>query len=151
MGVAVGGFTNLLTNLISANRQSWKTIANDAIQEIERIILSQLVLKAISGAGAAVSAGSYAGGSPAPEFAEGGPAQAMRPIKVGERGTELFVPQTNGKIVPNEALGGSEVHITIVNVDDERKIGDFLQSGQADKVILNRLYENRTSLSRIQG
>jgi len=151
MGVAVGGFTNLLTNLISANRQSWKTIANDAIQEIERIILSQLVLKAISGAGAAFSAGSYAGGSPAPEFAEGGPAQAMRPIKVGERGTELFVPQTNGKIVPNEALGGSEVHITIVNVDDERKIGDFLQSGQADKVILNRLYENRTSLSRIQG
>ena len=151
MGVAVGGFTNLLTNLISANRQSWKTIANDAIQEIERIILSQLVLKAISGAGAAVSAGSYAGGSPAPEFAEGGPAQAMRPIKVGERGTELFVPQTNGKIVPNEALGGSEVHITIVNVDDERKISDFLQSGQADKVILNRLYENRTSLSRIQG
>ena len=75
----------------------------------------------------------------------------MQPIKVSEKKTELFVPQTNGKIVPNEALGGSEVHITIVNVDDERKIGDFLQSGQADKVILNRLYENRTSLSRIQG
>lgn len=38
--------------------------------------------------------------------ATGGPVSADAPYLVGERGPELFVPSTAGRIVPNNALGG---------------------------------------------
>ncbi len=44
--------------------------------------------------------------------AEGGPVSANTPYMVGERGPELFMPQTSGSIVPNGA-GGSPIHIYI--------------------------------------
>jgi hypothetical protein len=46
-------------------------------------------------------------------FADGGRPPKGRPSIVGERGPELFVPDSSGTIVPNHAMGGSMV----VNVD----------------------------------
>jgi len=46
-------------------------------------------------------------------FADGGRPPTGRPSVVGERGPELFVPDSAGTIVPNHDLGGSMV----VNVD----------------------------------
>lgn len=40
-------------------------------------------------------------------FAEGGRTSANVPIVVGERGPELFIPNSSGTIVPNEMTGGS--------------------------------------------
>ncbi len=57
------------------------------------------------GGGATVS--SVAG---APGFQAGGRTPINAPILVGERGPELFVPDTAGRIVPNENIGG----ITII-------------------------------------
>ena len=45
--------------------------------------------------------------------AEGGPVSGGSPYIVGEKGPELFVPNSSGNIVPNHAMGGSMV----VNVD----------------------------------
>ena len=39
--------------------------------------------------------------------AGGGTVQGRKPVMVGERGPEMFVPNTGGRIVPNGALGGS--------------------------------------------
>lgn len=53
--------------------------------------------------------------------AEGGPVGARTPYLVGERGPELFVPNTNGGIVPNNRLGqmgGVTVNINASIVDD---------------------------------
>ena len=47
-------------------------------------------------------------GSIIPGLADGGSAQKGQPYIVGERGPELFVPNTNGQVVPNEQLGMSE-------------------------------------------
>ena len=44
----------------------------------------------------------------------GGAVGAGRPYMVGERGPELFVPGAQGNIVPNSAMGGSNI---VVNVD----------------------------------
>ena len=44
----------------------------------------------------------------------GGAVGAGRPYMVGERGPELFVPGAQGNIVPNNAMGGSNI---VVNVD----------------------------------
>ena len=45
----------------------------------------------------------------APGRADGGPVSGGAPYMVGERGPELFVPQTSGAIVPSGGGGGSSV------------------------------------------
>jgi phage-related protein len=45
--------------------------------------------------------------------ATGGPVSALTPYLVGERGPELFVPGASGSIIPNHALGGGTVNVTI--------------------------------------
>lgn len=42
----------------------------------------------------------------------GGPVQAGSPYMVGERGPEMFIPNSSGSIVPNDKMGGG---ITVVN------------------------------------
>jgi hypothetical protein len=45
--------------------------------------------------------------------ANGGSVSAGTPYVVGERGAELFVPKSNGMIVPNNALGGGGTTINL--------------------------------------
>ena len=47
-------------------------------------------------------------------LAGGGPAQAGSPYIVGERGPELFVPNSSGKVIPNHKLGGTGGGVTVV-------------------------------------
>lgn len=49
-------------------------------------------------------------------FAGGGDVLANYPAIVGERGPEMFIPHTAGRIVPNHALGGGDTH-THIHVD----------------------------------
>ena len=46
--------------------------------------------------------------------AAGGPVSGGTPYVVGEKGPELFVPNSSGNIVPNHAMGGANI---VVNVD----------------------------------
>ena len=48
------------------------------------------------------------------QFANGGRPPVGRPSIVGERGAELFVPDRAGTIIPNHAMGGTNI---VVNVD----------------------------------
>jgi hypothetical protein len=60
--------------------------------------------------GTALSAvGSMFGGGKA----SGGPVSAGTTYLVGERGPELFTPQTSGAIVPNHAMGGVTINSTV--------------------------------------
>jgi len=53
------------------------------------------------------------GGVPYKQY--GGPVSANRPYIVGEAGPEMFVPNSPGRIVPNNQLGGSMGNIVIHN------------------------------------
>ena len=62
-----------------------------------------------------------------PGFANGGPVMGGSPIIVGERGPELFVPGSNGNVVPNNAMGGNTYQITVqAGVGDPRAIGQSI-------------------------
>ncbi len=58
-----------------------------------------------------------------PGFANGGPVMGGRPIIVGEKGPELFVPGSNGSIIPNGAGGNSYTINVSAGVGDPRAIG----------------------------
>lgn len=47
--------------------------------------------------------------------ASGGPVSEGTSYLVGERGPELFVPNTSGKILPNRALGGAAPSVSVEN------------------------------------
>lgn len=109
-------------------QQNWeqlKNIVNSVMGIIENTIRSkiasaisiiQTLSTAIKTVGSALSgmAMGAAGGAIRGGRAEGGFVGANRPYIVGERGPELFVPSGNGNIVPNNALGGGGVNITLV-------------------------------------
>ena len=67
-------------------------------------------------------------------FANGGRPPIGRPSVVGERGPELFVPDRSGTIVPNHAMGGSNI---VVNVDASGSSveGDSDQAAQLGKML----------------
>jgi tape measure domain-containing protein len=69
-----------------------------------------------------------------PGLAKGGPASAGSPYLVGEKGPELFVPKSSGTVVPNHAMGGSNI---VVNVDasGSNVQGDGQQSKQLGQLI----------------
>ena len=62
--------------------------------------------------------------------AAGGPVSGGSPYIVGEKGPELFVPNSHGSIVPNDQMGGANI---VVNVDAS---GSSVQgdAGQAEEL-----------------
>ena len=56
--------------------------------------------------------------------ADGGPVTSGKPYLVGERGPELFMPNTHGSILPNSKLSGnSNGNVTVNMIEDKRRAG----------------------------
>jgi hypothetical protein len=56
--------------------------------------------------------------------AMGGPVSRLRPYLVGERGPELFVPRSSGRVVANGAGGGS---VNVIVLGGDREAIDYLR------------------------
>jgi hypothetical protein len=96
------------------------------LQDITQLVVKLTVLeplaaqiKDIFGGGGAGRGGSgflslfsslFGGG-----LASGGPVQAGRTYLVGERGPELLVSGSAGRVIPNHAIGGANVSISVIN------------------------------------
>ena len=67
--------------------------------------------------------------------ANGGAVSGGTPYIVGEKGAELFVPKSNGTIIPNGASGGTTINLTVNGaIDPEgtaRQIIQVLNRSQA--------------------
>lgn len=69
-----------------------------------------------------------------PMLATGGLTSANKPYIVGERGPELFVPSSNGRVIPNNKLGsgGGNIYINVSGAIDQegtaRRIVDVLNN-----------------------
>ena len=68
-------------------------------------------------------------------FANGGRPPVGRPSVVGERGPELFVPDSSGTIVPNHELGGSTNVVVNVDASGSSVEGDEQQSRELGRLI----------------
>lgn len=72
--------------------------------------------------------------------AVGGPVNAGTAYMVGERGPEMFVPSTNGAIVPNEKMGGVNIEHLTVNA----------QPGQDGYMLAQQMMQELGRLTRQQ-
>jgi lambda family phage tail tape measure protein len=89
-------FTNsmedALVKFVQTGKLSFKDLAQSIVADLARIAAKRAI----------VAVGTSLFG-----FANGGPVMGATPIVVGERGPELFIPQSAGKIISNSALKGS--------------------------------------------
>jgi hypothetical protein len=72
------------------------------------------------------------------------------PITVGERGRELFVPNTSGTIVPNHELANTGMNITFnIQANDVRGIKELLIDNRATIINLVNQGANQKGKSNV--
>jgi lambda family phage tail tape measure protein len=79
-------------------KDDFKSMADDIIKELFRVLVVQKMVGMISGA----ITGAFTGGGATPNphtRASGGPVSAGQAYVTGEHGRELFVPKTDGRIL----------------------------------------------------
>jgi TP901 family phage tail tape measure protein len=108
------GFSNLFENVTRG--------FSDMLSEMARAYIQSQVFNAFSGFL------NNALGIPA--RAMGGPVSGGQPYLVGERGPELFVPSSSGRVEPNSSLGGTTVINITVNLTGGGDPGSMKRSGQ---------------------
>ena len=113
------GWEDAIVNFVRTGKLSFKDLANSMIAEFAKIQAQKMFVQLFGGAGNAGGGllGSLFGGLFGK--AGGGAVNAGQPYMVGESGRELFVPNSAGKIVPGDMMGGGAVNVTYnINATD---------------------------------
>jgi len=127
IGIALGVVINVVGNLVSGFQTLFGIVKNvvGAIQSLINLVANNPVVKGIGNAISSAFGGFRA---------EGGSVSAGKSYVVGERGAEMFVPSSNGTIVPNGGMG-STFNITVNGAIDAegtaRTIVDVLNRSNA--------------------
>ena len=96
--------------MVQTGKLSFKDLFNSLIAQAVRVQSNKLLVSLFGmafGGGGSTMAGAAVLGLPG--YANGGSIPAGQLSVVGERGPELFMPKTAGTIVPNGAMGGTQV------------------------------------------
>jgi hypothetical protein len=127
IGIALGVVINVVGSLISGFERLFGIVKSvvGAIQSLISLVANNPVVKGIGNAISSAFGGFRA---------EGGSVSAGKSYVVGERGAEMFVPSSNGTIVPNGGMG-STFNITVNGAIDAegtaRTIVDVLNRSNA--------------------
>lgn len=106
IGIALGVVINVVGTLISGFQTLFGIINSvvGAIRSLISLVANNSAVKGIAGAISSAFGGFRA---------NGGSVTAGTPYVVGEKGAELFVPNSSGTIVPNGAMGGTTINLTV--------------------------------------
>ena len=101
------GTEDAIMAMIMGVKFSWKSLFKGIMADLIRIQVRKAIVGAIGGIFG---------------FANGGRPPTNRPSIVGEKGAELFVPDSAGTIVPNDQLGGggnttAEINFNVQAID----------------------------------
>jgi tape measure domain-containing protein len=142
-----------LTTFLTTGKLEFKQFAIESLQQIDKIIIKLLLLQAIK---------AFAGGSKAASFAKllgfatggsfmvgghGGTDSQVVAFKATPR--EQVIVRTPGQqqaAARNENIGGGAPRVHIVNVDDQNRTFDDIESPRGERAILNVLRKNRGAL-----
>lgn len=105
-------FKGMLTGAMGW-KDAMRGIIQSVIDQLWKMYVTQQIVGFISGALKGI-------GMPMPQkkLALGGAVSARTPYLVGEKGPELFIPNGNGTIIPNQNVGGgSGGNVISINVD----------------------------------
>lgn len=159
-GALLNAGTDALTKLVETGKINFADLARSLISDLARIISRLLIVQAlqavIGGSGSSVvGAAVNTGGNALQARAGGGPVQSGRPYLVGEKGPEIVQFGASGSVTPADktasALSAPEVKVAVVNSMDPNQLGNDIDSGRYDRVIINRIGANRNAVKRQLG
>ena len=126
---SISGMEDALVTFVATGKLSFRDLANSIIQDLIRIQIRKALVGLFGGIdlgnffGSTSSsssiyslAGAGSGGLGLQARADGGPVDANSMYLVGERGPELFVPNTSGTILPNGVTPGGVTVNQVINV-----------------------------------
>jgi phage-related minor tail protein len=160
-GTLKGVAQTILIEIISAQLKEIAVLISKLA--VEKAILAVKTAQAsVSGGGGffgdllSIGMSAFGGGGMTPidasvvsPFAEGGSVRGGMPITVGERGRELFVPNTNGTIVPNHDMGSASNITFNIQANDVRGIRELLIDNRATIINLVNQGANQKGKSNI--
>lgn len=107
-----------LVDFALTGKSSFKDMVNSMLADLARMMVYRNITGPLASAVGGMdfgNIGSMVAGLFGGFRASGGPVTGGTSYIVGERGPELFTPNTSGAIVPNGALGGAKVSIVVNN------------------------------------
>jgi lambda family phage tail tape measure protein len=99
----LGSMNSAIDTFVTTGKLSFGDLAASILQDLEKIILKALLMKAITGMSGMLGTGTSSLFS-ITGFASGGDPPVGTPSIVGENGPELFIPKSSGTIIPNHQL-----------------------------------------------
>jgi hypothetical protein len=105
----VQGFTDMMSGAKSF-KDAMKDMAKSIIDSLMKMYVKYMIVQPLFDH---MFPGARAGSVKAPPKALGGPVQGNTPYLVGERGPELFVPNSGGNIIPNNKMGGGGGNVVV--------------------------------------
>jgi hypothetical protein len=114
-------FPSLIKNQVDAEQQKLRVLKQQTSELQKQMAIKAIMRFAFGFAeGGRVNGSRAEGGSVQGYRASGGQTSNGNAYMVGERGRELFIPSTDGQIVPNEKLGGmgaTNINFTVQATD----------------------------------
>ena len=101
-------FTNIMANAVMTGKLSFKDLANSVISDLLRMSIQAQITKPLVNMGM-----DFLGIKVSGAKAMGGPVTSNQPYLVGENGPEIFMPASNGTIIPNGQSSSVVVQQTI--------------------------------------
>jgi TP901 family phage tail tape measure protein len=144
---AISGFQNV-EDLKKAFSDLFASLAKDILQ----LVLKILLLKAIGiafGEGGGLLGNLVGQVAPAGKQA-GGPTATGIPVIVGEKRPEIFVPPSQGNIIPSlEGLQQPPPPVNVIVVDDEKDLEGVMKGPAGEQATIAHVTRNRDQLKRV--
>lgn len=144
LGAALDIVGSLISGVVSgvANLVSGIDSAITAIKNLARAIKDNPIVQGIGN----VVSNVFGGGK-----ASGGRVNAGTSYLVGEQGAELFVPQINGRIIPNNELGAGGGNVTNININVSGAIDREGTARQIVELLNNSFYRGTLGAGAFQS
>lgn len=136
-----------LVEFVTTGKVNFKSLVDSILADLTRLLARQAIsglLNSLGGGGGGFFgslASAFGGGK-----ADGGSVVPGQFYVVGEKGPELFAPNSSGRIVPNDAAqnmaAGAQAapavpNITIINVSSKEEALAALESAEGERIVVN--------------
>lgn len=146
-----------ITNALTGAMDSWREFAHQMSGDLAKLMLKMLMFRYIIDPLVGLGGASYSQAPGTGSFmgislegrASGGDVNANTPYIVGEKQPEIFVPNTNGTIIPNtNSLGSSSPVVNNYVVLDSDMPEIFAKSKSNEKATLNTIKVNKEMIKQ---
>ncbi len=145
-----GSLGTTFAQALATGKFAFKDFATSMLLDLTALIIKIALFNAIKAGLSAIGFGGIFGASGGSVTAEskaaGGGLNRGRPFMVGEQGRELFVPKTDGQLVPNHKLGGGDpltVNFNINAIDTQTGTGFLIKNKQSIVGMIDQAYRKQ--------